>query len=561
MQPLTLPALPPVRSACCDHQVVSDRIRPAFFYPPTHLQKAGLDLHLFPKDARLTGVHVLFGRNNVGKSRVLDALREGLYGATVGLDEIIRHLGHPPNNVSTRDVGSVTLNWARPNQPADSHQSSHLPEQEGAALQARIDPTRYPAIKSWLEGAGSHLGGRPAAFLGTNRYLVHSGTTAKAGNEPAGWAGLLHNLANSTVPARVEQFDRISAAFEVVTEGLRFRARGESGAAEVFICDGPGDKLGRTLRECGDGLRDLLGLLIQISHHDGFDLLIDDPGIRLHPHAQRRILDYLVQESKDRAIWVATHDGVFIGSPAVQTRIAVHRERDVTMLSEPTGYEETRRAFIDLGWQPNDAFFADTVLFCEGPSDLAAFRIRLSHLSRTAPLMSGTHVVPLRGTSDITADQPRVREHLELAHSMFPQARLVAVMDRDRLTEPQIAALRLDLEKKGLAVHLHVLAEQELEGYWLDARVIVPMLLRVAERAGRTLVVEPAEVVAMINKGQSAMPATKPSAILSEIWNRYLAGPYPKTDGAEVAVALLGAFPDLSDRLDLEIRKAVEHAR
>jgi energy-coupling factor transporter ATP-binding protein EcfA2 len=106
--------------------------------------------------------------------------------------------------------------------------------------------------------------------------------------------------------------------------------------------------------------------------------LIDEPELSLHPQAQRRLLELLVEESGSKQIVIATHSAEFV-DPSLITRIVrlrkeagvIHPSR-ITDVGEIGDIQEERRVFFR---RHRNLFFMDEALFVEGIDDYERYGI------------------------------------------------------------------------------------------------------------------------------------------------------------------------------------------
>lgn len=100
--------------------------------------------------------------------------------------------------------------------------------------------------------------------------------------------------------------------------------------------------------------------------------LIDEPEISLHPQAQKKLFQLLLQESKDKQIFISTHSSYFTEPSYIknivrfqktkENKIIVHKLRDDSLASE---LKENRNFFF----RHRDLFFTDAAVFVEGVED------------------------------------------------------------------------------------------------------------------------------------------------------------------------------------------------
>jgi hypothetical protein len=515
------------------------------------------------------GIHVIIGRNNAGKTRLLRALMGSGLAATVDAGTLarVRKFDHAMLNTEWATIGTVRVTWPRTLSPP-GRPDFDVNDPPG---DLRIDETSTADIRARKPGLEGRfwdfvrgeiwplLRLRPAREVPTDRYMEQEAPLVSSATieSPSRWASLLGNLERSEADSERERFAAIDAALAEITEGLRLRSLGTSGRSVMHIAE-PG--LGpRPLDLCGAGLRDLVGILMFVFMFPEPDLMLDDPGIRLHPHAQRRLLQFLNEQAKLRAIWIATHEGAFVGAPMVRRRFYVFRERekDRSFVRELADAEELRQAQADLGWLPADAFLADHVLMCEGPSDKTAFQAAIQWLAERDFTRAGTVVAELGGDGKVWGDPAELKRRVALANDIAPYASHTVLVDRGGKTERQVTTLRANVQASG--ARLMLLDRNELENYFLAPPLVRAILLSLAEEAsairGEEVAAPSLDRVQELLAEHGGEP--KGSAILERVAGA--AGlAYRKTDGARIAISYIRDLsPDDANALMADVEVAL----
>lgn len=115
-------------------------------------------------------------------------------------------------------------------------------------------------------------------------------------------------------------------------------------------------------------------------------LLFEEPELYLHPTAQKILFDALAAFSRSNIVVVTTHSPVFFGPEATTTfvklrKTAVGASKPYTQIYPISlqGVSEKDQFQIICYENNNAAFFGDTVVLVEGPSDFLA----LPHIAKT----------------------------------------------------------------------------------------------------------------------------------------------------------------------------------
>lgn len=142
-----------------------------------------------------------------------------------------------------------------------------------------------------------------------------------------------------------------------------------------------------SMNEQGSGVRSAICLAWDIiATKDGSILLIDEPEMGLHPSAELELLKLLIEESKGKQIFLATHDPTFV-NPVIWDE---NKERISVFLYSPPKEEFMN---VDLGHDANPVLFAGFLphteslkpvhLYVEGGSDVYIFQTWLQkHLKK-----------------------------------------------------------------------------------------------------------------------------------------------------------------------------------
>ena len=138
--------------------------------------------------------------------------------------------------------------------------------------------------------------------------------------------------------------------------------------AEIVILYGRDEDLKVPLSLCGTGIEQLITLATAIlTATRDQTLLIDEPHAFLHPHAERKLLGFIREHSRHQYI-IATHSPVFLTAyPITHTRL-------LTIGPTGTAVANARSAseiLSELGVTASALWSHDAILWVEGPSEEA----------------------------------------------------------------------------------------------------------------------------------------------------------------------------------------------
>jgi hypothetical protein len=169
------------------------------------------------------------------------------------------------------------------------------------------------------------------------------------------------------------------------------------------------DGIERSLDSLGTGIEQLLMVGLASFGFPGKLCLIDEPELHLHPRAQKRVLQYIDENSEAQFV-IATHSAACLDAV----------DADILHLKERAGVSETKlvqsnqdkfAAIRDLGHSASELIQARYVIWVEGPSD----RIYLNHWLNTKHpdlregidytiLFYGGKILSQHGFEDVEAD-------------------------------------------------------------------------------------------------------------------------------------------------------------
>lgn len=135
---------------------------------------------------------------------------------------------------------------------------------------------------------------------------------------------------------------------------------------------------------------------------EGTFLLIDEPEISLHPHAQRAVVRHL--RTLDAQAIVATHSSNLLDRADPRTIVRLKRDGAVVTAVSPATLtdHEARRLARHTSPHTAEAFFARAVILVEGPSDQYALEALGDRGGRNFDA-DGISVVPIGGAHTIGA--------------------------------------------------------------------------------------------------------------------------------------------------------------
>ncbi|MDD5465021.1 MAG: ATP-binding protein [Candidatus Omnitrophica bacterium] len=156
-------------------------------------------------------------------------------------------------------------------------------------------------------------------------------------------------------------------SFKQITNGAQFNILPDKGnniklQFRIDKCDGWVDA-----DNCGLGLREVL-LIVSFVFSPEFDFIqIEEPENHLHPEYQRKLLRF-IDSAIDKQFLISTHSNIFLDTSYVDKVFLTYFNGQVCI------EEKTNKAKIlnELGYSPSDNLISDLIILTEGPKDFPA---------------------------------------------------------------------------------------------------------------------------------------------------------------------------------------------
>jgi len=156
----------------------------------------------------------------------------------------------------------------------------------------------------------------------------------------------------------------------------------------------------RTLERLGLGFRHLFIILLYYFHPRYDVLLIDEPEIHLHPSMIKRLVEVLGSRISNKQIFCTTHSPLFITTELLPNihRIVHTKESGTAIYSQPEKTPDSNRLLQELNADNSEMFLCDHVILVEGISDRIFLRTLLKRFYTTS---KDIKVIPVHGKENI----------------------------------------------------------------------------------------------------------------------------------------------------------------
>jgi len=269
----------------------------------------------------------------------------------------------------------------------------------------------------------------------------------------------LRSLGQSQARDHIRQWTHIE---RVVQEASGVVERMRIVGNEVSIRE-KGTDLEYPLSQVGGGHQELTALLHELNKQKDCIFGIEEPETHLHPALARQFFEQLKMVSTEKQLFIATHSTVFVDRSDLSSVWIARMKNRETVLARPVEFKDLADILFELGIRPSDFFYADALIFVEGPSDRVIFPMLANKMNINID-SEKISIIPTYGKS-------KGRYHLKVwsEATKATQAPFFMIFDKDAENEAK------QLYKEGLIKRdrtLFLLKKGSLEDYYPGEKFI-----------------------------------------------------------------------------------------
>lgn len=245
---------------------------------------------------------------------------------------------------------------------------------------------------------------------------------------------------------------------------FRFSANNNSELEVLIANHRDQDSTNITLQNSGTGISQLLALSVFLIANENKFVLIDEPQVFLHPHAEFALIDLIT--SSNNQVVVATHSSIFIHA-AKQHLTYLQKKAGATKALAFDKYSMAELA-DDLGVPANHLLAGRKIFWLEGPTEVEIVRLLQDLDSKFRSQSLGVNYIALPNTGDIQGKKTkRIADAIYYSLNTKLGINSVILLDSEEKTENA----KEDL-KKVFRCPIEFIDKSEIEEYLLEPKAI-----------------------------------------------------------------------------------------
>jgi len=246
---------------------------------------------------------------------------------------------------------------------------SQLSNRSGGDRRQSWEPFLLSSLPNKIKGSPSH-------FIPAIRQVGEKGSTSNNGYDGAGIIEKLAQLQNPDVHNQKLRF-RFSEINSFVQSVLdRPEARIEIPYERDTIVVHMDNKV-LPLESLGTGVHEVIILAAAATTLSDTILCIEEPELHLNPILQRKLLQYLSNNTSNQ-YFITTHSPAIMDTPGAEI-YHITQKNGESRVTRATSDRSKSDACEDLGYHPSDLLQTNCVIWVEGPSDRIYIKYWLQH--------------------------------------------------------------------------------------------------------------------------------------------------------------------------------------
>ncbi|MGE8723279.1 ATP-dependent nuclease [Leptospira terpstrae] len=210
-------------------------------------------------------------------------------------------------------------------------------------------------------------------FIPAKRKLLTKSSLGNASSFSASGEGVISRLFHAKnqgeLSKDLELLKKTQFHFKNISDGFEFDIILTNEHQLELVCKSPYLENWLPADQSGLGLNDLILILFTTIFSDEKELfLIEEPELHLHPDMQRKLADYFHREVKNQII-LSTHSNVFLNLNFVNKIYHSKFESSVVISDQTT----KANLLQDLGYSIFDNLISDLIVLVEGPTDIPVY--------------------------------------------------------------------------------------------------------------------------------------------------------------------------------------------
>lgn len=218
----------------------------------------------------------------------------------------------------------------------------------------------------------------------------------------------------------------------------------------------------------GTGNDELIYMVYKIINGRGHILGIEEPEIHIHPELQKRLFEFLKREATQykSTFLITTHSNIFLNENNNGSSYLIKLVSDKTAECEQIDQNKFIDVLDEIGLTFSDIYLANGMLFVEGKNDKEAIKKWSVSLLNKDIESLGIKIIIMNGARNATYFAES--EVLKNFSTISIKAPFLILIDRDEKSENDIKRLR-----RNFGNNIRVLSKREFENYLVKKEILI----------------------------------------------------------------------------------------